>query len=179
MITVSGASARYSKNDILSDAGEGQVFITGAQFKDFIDTTRAKDPSKTKLTLDDDGVLFADGTISGDIKVDTFVTDTAAEGKVYFSGAGTFATNGQLSIAAEKAADVLAIGKGTISAQSLTLNKKGIEAKDKGDLDKDIFIVSGGTLEVTNGLGRWQLLTVPKLSIASVRHLQLGGVSSL
>ena len=152
-VTITGAAERDSKNDILSDAGEGQVFITGAQFKDFIDTAKtSKDPSETKLTLGKDGVLFADGTISGDIKVDTFVTDAAAEGKVYFSGGGTFATNGQLSIAAEKAEDVLAIGAGTISAQSLTLTNKGIETKDKGDLDKDIFTVSGGTLEVTNGL---------------------------
>ena len=151
-VTITGDSVRDSKNDILSDAGEGQVFITGAQFKDFIDTTRTKAPSKTKLTLGDDGVLFADGTISGDIKVDTFVTNTAAEGKVYFSGAGTFATNGQLSIVTEKANGVLAIGEGTISAQSLTLNNKGIAPKDKGNLAKDVFIVSGGTLEVTNGL---------------------------
>ena len=152
-VTITGAAERDSKTDILSDAGEGQVFIRGAQFKDFIDTAKtSKNPSKTKLTLGDDGVLFADGTISGDINVDTFVTDAAAEGKVYFSGGGTFATNGQLSIAAEKAEDVLAIGAGTISAQSLTLTNKGIETKDKGDLDKDVFTVSGGTLEVTNGL---------------------------
>ena len=151
-VTITGAAERDSKTDILSDAGEGQVFITGAQFKDFIDTERAQNPSETKITLGDDGVLFADGTISGDIKVGTFVTNAAAAGKVYFSGAGTFATNGQLSIAADAASDVLAIGAGTISAQSLTLTNKGIEAKDKGDLDNDIFTVSGGTLEVTNGL---------------------------
>ena len=47
-VTITGAAERDSKNDILSDAGEGQVFITGAQFKDFIDTTRAKAPSETK-----------------------------------------------------------------------------------------------------------------------------------
>ena len=151
-VTITGAAERDSKTDILSDAGEGQVFITGAQFKDFIDTERAQNPSETKITLGDDGVLFADGTISGDIKVGTFVTNAAAAGKVYFSGAGTFATNGQLSIAADAASDVLAIGAGTISAQSLTLTNKGIDTNDKGDLDKDVFTVSGGTLEVTNGL---------------------------
>ena len=153
-VTVSGASKRDSKNDILSDAGEGQVFITGAQFKDFIDTTRAKDPSETKLLLGADGVLFADGTISGDIDVSKFASGTTATnaGTVYFSGGGTFATNGQLSIKADDATKVLAIGAGTISAQSLTLTTDKIDAKDKGDLDKDIFTVSGGTLEVTNGL---------------------------
>ena len=145
---------RDSKNDILSDAGEGQVFIRGAQFKDFIDTTRAKDPSETKLLLGADGVLFADGTISGDIDVSKFASGTTATnaGTVYFSGGGTFATNGQLSIKADDATKVLAIGAGTISAQSLTLTTNKIDAKDKGDLAKDIFTVSGGTLEVTNGL---------------------------
>ena len=153
-VTITGDAVRDSKNDILSDAGEGQVFITGAQFKDFIDTTRAKDPSETKLLLGADGVLFADGTISGDIDVSTFVSGTTAAnaGKVYFSGGGTFATNGQLSIKADDATKVLAIGAGTISAQSLTLTTNKIDPKDKGDLDKDIFTVSGGTLEVTNGL---------------------------
>ena len=87
-VTITGAAERDSKNDILSDAGEGQVFIRGAQFKDFIDTdATSENHSKTKLLLGDDGVLFADGTISGDIDVSTFVSGTAAAnaGKVYFS----------------------------------------------------------------------------------------------
>ena len=153
-VTVAGASTRDSKTDILSDAGEGQLFITGAQFKNFI-TTDGATPSATKLTLGDDGVLFADGTISGDIDVGTFVTDAAAAGKVYFSGAGTFATTGALSITADTRrtdSDVLALGEGTIDAQSITLNNKGIAANNKGDLDKDIFTVSGGTLVVASGL---------------------------
>ena len=153
-ITVSGASARDSKNDILSDAGEGQVFITGAQFKDFINTS-GTNASETKLLLGADGVLFAEGSISGDIDVSKFASGTTAAnaGTVYFSGGGTFATNGELSIAADAANnEVLAIGAGNISAQSLTLNNKGIEAKDKGDLAKDVFTVSGGTLEVASGL---------------------------
>ena len=150
-VTVAGASTRDSKTDILSDAGEGQLFITGAQFKNFI-TTEGANPSATKLTLGDDGVLFADGTISGDIDVGTFVTDAAAAGKVYFSGAGTFATTGALSITADTDSDVLALGEGTIDAQSITLNNKGIAANNKGDLDKDIFTVSGGTLVVASGL---------------------------
>ena len=152
-VTITGASERDSKNDILSKAGEGQVFITGAQFNAFINTT-GTNASETKLLLGADGVLFADGTISGDIDVSKFASGTTAAnaGTVYFSGGGTFATNGQLSIAADDANEVLAIGAGNISAQSLTLNNKGIEDKYKSDLDKDIFIVSGGTLEVTNGL---------------------------
>ena len=152
-ITVSGADARDSKNDLLSTAGEGQLAIRGDQFKDFIDT-EAPDGSETKLTLGDHGVLFADGTISGDINVDTFVTNTATAGKVYFSGAGTFMTNGALSIAvAETDTDgVLALGKGTIDAQSINLTNKSIDTKNQGDLAKDIFTVSGGHLVVNSGL---------------------------
>ena len=145
-ITVTGDAVRDSKSDILSDAGEGQVLITGAQFKDYIG-----EKSQTSIKLGDDGVLFADGTISGDINVDKFGT-TSKSGAVYFSGAGTFATTGALSIVAEKADVVLAIGPGHIDAPSITLSNKENATKNKGDLSKDVFTVSGGTLEVGSNL---------------------------
>ena len=149
-ITVSGVDVRDSKNDLLSTAGEGQLAIRGDQFKDFIDT-EAPDGSETKLTLGDHGVLFVDGTISGDIDAKVFTTSEAV-GKVYFSGAGTFMTNGALSIAVNEENGVLALGEGTIDAQSINLTNKTIATKDQGDLAKDIFTVSGGHLVVNSGL---------------------------
>ncbi len=166
-ITVTGDVGRDSKSDILSDAGEGQVLITGAQFKEYIGTD-----SKTSITLGDDGVLFADGTISGDINVDQFGT-TSKSGAVYFSGAGTFATTGALSIVADEATDVLAIGPGHIDAPSITLSNKENATKNKGDLDKDIFTVSGGTLEVGSNLSSSNSVIAFTQSGAHTAHLVL------
>ena len=146
-ITVSGADARDSQTDVNSSAGEGILYITGAQFSNFI-TITGDNASATQLTLGDDGVLAAEGSITGEVDVGTFVTNEAAAGKVYFSGGGTFATNGALTlgIAKEAAADAqkLALGAGTIAADQLTLNNHVEKAKS--------FVVSGGTLEVAQNL---------------------------
>ena len=146
-ITVSGADQRDSQTDANSSAGEGILYITGAQFSNFI-TTTGDNASATKLTLGKDGVLAAEGSITGEVDVGTFVTNAAAAGKVYFSGGGTFATNGALTLGIAKGAAAddqkLAIGAGTIAADQLILNNHVDKAES--------FVVSGGTLEVAQNL---------------------------
>ncbi len=142
-ITVSGADARDSQTDANSSAGEGILYITGAQFSNFI--TTGTNGSATKLTLGKDGVLAADGSITGEVNVGTFVTTAPADaGKVYFSGGGTFATNGALTLGIDKDDQKLALGAGTIAADQLTLNNHVEKAES--------FVVSGGTLEVAQNL---------------------------
>ena len=93
-------------------------------------------------------MLAAEGSITGEVDVGTFVTDAAAAGKVYFSGGGTFATNGALTLGIAKGAAAddqkLAIGAGTIAADQLILNNHVEKAES--------FVVSGGTLEVAQNL---------------------------
>ena len=147
-ITISGDTARDEKEEMSSDAGEGQLYLTGSQFRNFIDS------GKTKLTLKSDGVLALDSSVSGEIDVSTFVVDSSNPdgGKVNFSGGGTLFTEGDITIVANKSDDVLAFGPGNIDAHNITLNNKGIATNDKGDITKDVFTVSGGTLELDTSL---------------------------
>ena len=149
-ITVKGDAYRDSKEDYLSDAGEGQLYITSAQFQDFV-----SENSKTQLTLSRDGVFAVSGTIS-ELDVNTFVTDEAAAGKIYFSGTGsgggTLYMEGALTLVTKDADGVLALKEGSIDAHNLTLHNQGITAANKGDLDQDVFTISGGHLEVGFGL---------------------------
>ena len=149
-ITVKGDACRDSKEDYLSDAGEGQLYITSAQFQDFV-----SENSKTQLTLSRDGVFAVSGTIS-ELDVNTFVTDKAAAGKIYFSGTGsgggTLYMEGALTLVTKDANGVLSLAEGSIDAHNLTLHNQGITAANKGDLDQDVFTISGGHLEVGFGL---------------------------
>ena len=142
-VTVSGATAQRTADG--EELGQGILYLDGTQFGNFL-----ADSAKTKLDLQGDGVLYVDGTttsLSPSIDVTDFGT-TAAAGKVAFTGAGTFETNVGLTLnVAADASDgekVLAIGKGTIKAPSITLNNKITDAED--------FTISGGILEIASKL---------------------------
>ena len=147
-VTISGAVARNSATDVNSEAGEGILYIKGEHFSDFLDTTATTNPSATLMEVKDGGVLYVEGSTTGTkITVDDFKSGAASTaGVVAFNGAGTaeFTTATTISIDSGSAGTVLAIGKGTIKAPSLTLNNNKTGVNN--------FTVSGGTIEVSNSL---------------------------
>ena len=169
-VTVSGATARRTADG--EELGQGILYLNGTQFGNFLDES-----AKTKLKLEDDGVLYVEGTttsLSPSIDVTDFGTQAAA-GKVAFTGAGTFETDVGLTInVAADASDgekVLAIGKGTIKAPSITLNNNLKDAKD--------FTISGGTLEIASNLDSNVDMVVFKDASSSGGFLKLVGNGSV
>ena len=177
-VTLSGNSQDISKTDPEASAGEGILYITGNQFNSFLgdgntDTNGNASASQTKLNIDNDGVLFVDGPVTGDINFDKFtnVEDTRAQARqINFvsgagsdSGAGTLYINGGISLVT--GVDVnnngsvdsgevanLDIGNGTIDAQTIAINNNSIDSDDRGDVDVDKVTVAEGTLKVSSSL---------------------------
>ena len=167
-ITVSGAAT----------SGDGTLRITGTQFEKFL-TTDGANGSKTKLSLDDHGVLFVEGSnTSYDAKINVNKFDTIAEsGTVAFIGSGSFETDVPLTLFVDKDASadadkVLAIGEGTIKAPSITLSNNTKDAKD--------FTISGGTLQVANSLSSTNATVIFKDGASdSGSFLKLDGAGSV
>ena len=150
-ITISGTKGAVSSDPSVDQVGQGTLYITGAQFEQYLDTAAAPDGagSTTKISLSGDGVLFVDGsTTSLEYNVSDFAT-TAESGTVAFTGAGTFETDTALTLEIASGAsagngDHLAIGAGTIKAPTIRLENNMEDATE--------FVISGGTLEVASGL---------------------------
>ena len=173
-VTLSGHSVDTSKTDPDASAGEGILYITGNQFNSFLGNgNRNADggaiASKTKLNINNDGVLFVDGPVTGDINFDKFtnVTDGSAQHINFVSGAasgqGTLYVNGGISLVTGVDVDNngsvdsdevanLDIGNGTIDAQTIAINDNSIDSDDRGNVEVDKVTVAQGTLEVSSSL---------------------------
>ena len=165
-VTLSGISVDTSKTDPEASAGEGILYITGNQFNSFLgngntDADGDAIASQTKLNINNDGVLFVDGPVTGDINFDKFTN--AADGSTQHinfvsgggSGAGTLYINGGISLVtgdADTDGSSLDIGNGTIDAQTISINDNSIASDDRGDIDVDKVTVAQGTLEVSSSL---------------------------
>ena len=173
-VTLSGNSQDISKTDPEASAGEGILYITGNQFNSFLGNGNVDDDgdasaSQTKLNINNDGVLFVDGPVTGDINFDKFTNaaDGSAQHINFVSGAasgeGTLYINGGISLVTGVDTDSngsvdsdevtsLDIGAGTIDAQSIAINNNSIDSEDRGDIDVDKVTVAQGTLEVSSSL---------------------------
>ena len=147
-ITVSGTLGAVCSDPNVDQVGQGTLYITGAQFEQYLDTETGTGhaASTSEIDLKNNGVLFVDGsTTSLEYDVSDFAT-TADSGTVAFTGAGTFETDTALTleIASGASDQFLAIGTGTIKAPTIRLENNEEDATE--------FVVSGGTLEVASGL---------------------------
>ena len=171
-VTLSGNSQDTSKTDPDASAGEGILYITGNQFNSFLGNGNANNtPSQTKLNINNDGVLFVDGPVTGDINFDRFTnveSGNATAQHINFvsgaaSGEGTLYINGGISLVTGVDTDEndtvdsdevssLNIGAGTIDAQTIAINDNSIDSDDRGDVEVDKVTVAQGTLEVSSSL---------------------------
>ena len=163
-VTLSGNSQDTSKTDPDASAGEGILYITGNQFNSFLgngntDTNGKAIASQTKLNINNDGVLFVDGPVTGNIDFGTFTnveSGNATAQHINFvsgatSGEGTLYINGGISLVTGNGSS-LDIGNGTIDAQTISINDNSIASDDRGDIDVDKVTVAQGTLEVSSSL---------------------------
>ena len=148
-ITLSGNEERNNATDVEAMAGEGILKIDGNQFKTFLDSS-----SKTQLSIDDSGLLYVEGTVSGPINFSKFTSGGPAANTVNFTGAGTLYTTGALSLVTgvNSAGAKLDLGSGSIYAQSITINNHSSTIKDKNDPTLNVVEVQDGTLGVSQSL---------------------------
>ena len=160
-------------------AGQGILHIKGSQLSDFLDLDNTNNDNAsttaTLLTLKEGGVLLVDGTVTGTINFDKFAHNESGNaatepGKVTFvaasetSGAGWMIANGELTLVTgvdtgndgevgDDEIDPLAIGKGAIMAEGLTLNNLNPALNEPdADIADDVVQVSGGTIGVAQRL---------------------------
>ena len=168
-----------SATDHGATAGQGILHIKGSQLSDFLDLDNTNNDNAsttaTLLTLKEGGVLLVDGTVTGTINFDKFAHNESGNaatepGKVTFvaasetSGAGWMIANGELTLVTgvdtgndgevgDDEIDPLAIGKGAIMAEGLTLNNLNPALNEPdADIADDVVQVSGGTIGVAQRL---------------------------
>ena len=168
-VTLSGDDFDTSKTDPEASAGEGILYITGNQFKSFlgngnVDADGNAEKTATKLNLENSGVLYVDGAVTGDVVFEAFTSAAEHSGDAgvvnFVTGyQGTLVTTGGLSLVTGEddsngdptAADDLNIGSGTIQAQTISISNLNVDPDDVNDRDANSVTVGSGTLEVTDG----------------------------
>ena len=174
---IDGNDPRHvSATDYSATAGQGILRIKGSQLSDFlnIDDNDTTPNTPTVLNLQDGGVLLVDGTVTGTINFDKFAhdeqdADATGSGSINFDAtssgdAGWLVANGELTLVTgvdtgndgevgDNEIDPLAIGKGAIMAEGLTLNNLNPALNEPdADIADDVVQVSGGTIGVAQRL---------------------------
>ena len=180
-VTLSGSMTsdndpyHVSATDHSATAGQGILRITGSQLSDFLNIDGGDESAtNTVLNLQEGGMLLVDGTVTGTINFDKFVADNqdaaaTGSGSINFDAtssgdAGWLLANGELTLVTgvdtgndgevgDDEIDPLAIGKGAIMAEGLTLNNLNPALNEPdADIADDVVQVSGGTIGVAQRL---------------------------
>ncbi len=145
------ADAYYAEHNINGAIGYGKLLLNRDDFDEYLSAESTYAAGKSQILLDNGGYLYVNGSLANtSYDFDKFTSGTGTSGAITFSGAGILEINGDLAIVEDKDASTnstLAIGKGSIWADRITLNTK--KSNGKGVINP--IIVSGGTLQVSNG----------------------------
>ena len=136
----------YAERNTRGQLGWGKLLINGNDFDKFL----TKENNKVQIVLDDGGYLGVTSTTNtGEYDFSKFVSGSAADGKIAFSGEGVLDVTGTLRLRNPSKVDFeLGIGEGTIVADSIELRN---EKTTTGNKIEDITLKTG-TFEVSNGL---------------------------